>query len=235
MSINYVDDKVSNADLRRPRETLFVSNAHLGHPSLNKRRGWVAAALSPGRPAAPDRQRLIGFSDKLYHFSARPGKAMQRTSIASRRLGKEASTSSTSAEWRRRNAAPEIWRLRNPGEQEQDGFVWIGGGQSIFHFDHYIRASDNDVNDVAVKFWRSSQACGNRVIENTEHWAVLIDGIFQTLDLGLGGGTVYCHGTRNIPEAWADGSVDIEQVPHRSISPSSLTETLLTGIPRASA
>ncbi|UVK50228.1 hypothetical protein DBIPINDM_007540 (plasmid) [Mesorhizobium sp. AR02] len=35
MSINYVDDKVSDAFLCHPRETLFVSNAHLGQVSLN--------------------------------------------------------------------------------------------------------------------------------------------------------------------------------------------------------
>ncbi|RWL94312.1 MAG: hypothetical protein EOR68_22335 [Mesorhizobium sp.] len=30
MSINYVDDKVSDAVLRRPRETLFATDAHFG-------------------------------------------------------------------------------------------------------------------------------------------------------------------------------------------------------------
>lgn len=44
MSINYVDDKVSDAVLSCQRETLFVSNAHLGHASLEKADG------PPARP-----------------------------------------------------------------------------------------------------------------------------------------------------------------------------------------
>lgn len=39
MSIKYVDDKVSDAVLSCQRETLFVSNAHLGHASLEKAEG----------------------------------------------------------------------------------------------------------------------------------------------------------------------------------------------------
>lgn len=39
MSINYVDDKVSDAVLSCQRETLFVSNAHFWHASLKKASG----------------------------------------------------------------------------------------------------------------------------------------------------------------------------------------------------
>ncbi|MER8437328.1 hypothetical protein NKH36_26080 [Mesorhizobium sp. M1312] len=34
--VNYVDDKVWDAVLCHPRETLFASNAHLGHVSFKK-------------------------------------------------------------------------------------------------------------------------------------------------------------------------------------------------------
>lgn len=38
MSTNYVDDKVSDAVLRRPRETLFASDAHFGVRVAQRRR-----------------------------------------------------------------------------------------------------------------------------------------------------------------------------------------------------